>query len=46
MPFRVEPEALRTYAGQLADAKRAAEAAKSYVHKWGFSVPMKKACSA
>ena len=36
MPFRVEPEALRTYAGQLADAKRATEAAKSYVHKWGF----------
>jgi hypothetical protein len=35
MSFRVEPPALRTYANQLADAKRAAEAAKSYVHKWG-----------
>lgn len=35
MSFRVEPEALRTYASQLADAQRAARTAKSYVHQWG-----------
>jgi hypothetical protein len=35
MTFHVEPAALRTYAAQLADAKRDAETAKSYVHKWG-----------
>lgn len=35
MSFRVEPEALRTYAGQLADARRAADTAKAYANKWG-----------
>ena len=35
MSFRVEPEALRTYASQLADAGHAAETAKRYVHEWG-----------
>ena len=33
--FRVEPEAVRTYAGQLTDAGRAAETARAYVDKWG-----------
>ena len=35
MSFRVEPDALRTYAAQLAQAKAAAEAAQAYVEKWG-----------
>lgn len=35
MTFKVEPAALRTYATQLMEAKAAAEAAKSYVDKWG-----------
>jgi 20S proteasome alpha/beta subunit len=33
--FRVEPRALRTYAGQLADAQQVADAAKRYVHQYG-----------
>jgi hypothetical protein len=35
MTFRVEPQALRVYAGRLADAQQAAETAKAYVTKWG-----------
>lgn len=35
MTFHVEPAALRTYADQLCQAKRAADTAKSYVHRWG-----------
>ncbi|MFU8850722.1 hypothetical protein ACNAW0_07020 [Micromonospora sp. SL1-18] len=35
MTFSVHPPALRTYAGQLAEADRAANTAKDYVHKHG-----------
>jgi hypothetical protein len=35
MTLKVEPQALRTYAGQLEDARKAVETAKSYVNKWG-----------
>ncbi|GAA5188205.1 hypothetical protein GCM10023322_38310 [Rugosimonospora acidiphila] len=35
MSFRVEPQALRTYAGQLDDAWRDADAARTYVNRWG-----------
>jgi uncharacterized protein YukE len=33
--FRVEPQALRTYAGQLAQGEGVADVAKSYVHQYG-----------
>jgi phosphoglycolate phosphatase-like HAD superfamily hydrolase len=33
--FRVEPPALRAYAGQLADAHQVADVAKRYVHQHG-----------
>jgi hypothetical protein len=35
MTLRVEPAALRVYARQLDEARKAAETALSYVHKWG-----------
>ena len=35
MTFRVEPAALRRYAGQLADGRRVADAAGSYVQRHG-----------
>lgn len=35
MSFRVDPQALRTYAGQVAQGEGVAGAAKSYVHKYG-----------
>lgn len=35
MSFRVEPQALRTYAGQLADGQQVADAAGRYVHRYG-----------
>jgi hypothetical protein len=35
MTFRVEPAALRRYAGQLADGRRVADAANSYVQRHG-----------
>lgn len=34
MSFAVKPEALRTYAEQLADARAVAEAAKANVNRW------------
>jgi hypothetical protein len=33
--FRVEPQALRTYAAHLADAHQAADVAKRYVNQYG-----------
>jgi hypothetical protein len=33
--FKVEPQALRTYAGQLEDARKATETAMTYVDRWG-----------
>lgn len=33
--FRVEPQALRTYAGQLAEGEGVADVAKNYVHQYG-----------
>jgi uncharacterized protein YukE len=35
MTFKVEPQAVRTYAGRLGDARRHAETAKAYVNKHG-----------
>jgi hypothetical protein len=35
MSFSVEPQALRTYARQLEDARQVADAAKRYVHQYG-----------
>lgn len=35
MSFRVEPQALRTYAGQLADAHQVADVATRYVQQYG-----------
>jgi len=35
MSFDVDPQAVRTYAGQLAEVRRAADAANTYVNKHG-----------
>jgi hypothetical protein len=35
MSLRVDPQALRTYSGQLAQGEGVADAAKSYVHQYG-----------
>jgi hypothetical protein len=35
MSFHVQPDALRTYAGQIGDAKRVADAANTYVKQNG-----------
>ena len=42
MSLRVEPHALRTYAGQLIEARHVAETARNYVNRWGTFSPHQK----